>query len=167
MSISRCRYYYRFGPDLILQTFTKTMFSCWVLGGGIKLLYFYIESLKNKITSQWLTLYFVLWSLSVVISGKATRVQFHVTVMSLDSIDEGSMVSCWFRLGSGHFPRVDLAICTNCSHIRSRLGPLYNITLVFTNHSLGLCHSDALLNPQICGEKNVINHEWYWSCLPS
>ena len=32
--------------------------------------------------------------LKFVISGKATRVQFHVTVMSLDSIDEGSMVSC-------------------------------------------------------------------------
>ena len=26
------------------------------------------------------------------VSGSATRVQFHVTVMSLDSIDEGSMV---------------------------------------------------------------------------
>ena len=28
--------------------------------------------------------------------GQATRVQFHVTVMSLDSIDEGSMVSSTF-----------------------------------------------------------------------
>ena len=30
--------------------------------------------------------------LILIFSGKPTRVQFHVTVMSLDSIDEGSMV---------------------------------------------------------------------------
>ena len=33
------------------------------------------------------------YTCKVGIAGKATRVQFHVTVMSLDSIDEGSMVS--------------------------------------------------------------------------
>lgn len=30
---------------------------------------------------------------NILLPGKPTRVQFHVTVMSLDSIDEGSMVS--------------------------------------------------------------------------
>lgn len=39
--------------------------------------------------------------LKFVISGKATRVQFHVTVMSLDSIDEGSMVSLHYNPGGG------------------------------------------------------------------
>ena len=71
-----------------------------MLNAGIKVLYLYIVSLKNKKQQEELLLFTdsvgVISSLKMfVISGQATRVQFHVTVMSLDSIDEGSMVSCW------------------------------------------------------------------------
>ena len=61
--------------------------SSYVFGLGLNLIF--IISCKSEKSNS---------TVDKIFSGQPTKVEFHVTVMSLDSINEGSMVSHFYKI---------------------------------------------------------------------